>query len=349
MPDTDFKRVKAYASSAIALLDRMRIPPIPRFYELLYTYSAGIYPALNGRINALLTKDAAPDIRTLEQLYADYLGQVDVSERVSDVSAQMSARIDAVHSAIDTAMATANSYSGSLQAASGDLDSELSQDGVRQLAKHLLSETRRMQTMNRQLESQLENSKNDIAALQQNLAEVRRESRLDPLTRLFNRKTFDDGLKRAIESAQASGEPLALILLDIDHFKVFNDSYGHQTGDQVLRLVAKTLRMNIKGQDFAARYGGEEFAGVLPRTDVKGAISLAENIRAAIQSKEILKRSTNEKLGRITASFGIAIYRPSESQDSFVERADRCLYSAKNSGRNRVVAEGPGPSRTSAA
>ena len=100
-----------------------------------------------------------------------------------------------------------------------------------------------------------------------------------------------------------------------------------------------TLKSNIKGQDLAARYGGEEFVAVLPSTDVEGAVILAENIRCAIQSKELLKRSTNEKLGRITASFGVASFRANDTAASFIERADRCLYGAKHAGRNRVVSE----------
>jgi diguanylate cyclase len=129
------------------------------------------------------------------------------------------------------------------------------------------------------------------------------------------------------------------MLLDIDHFKRFNDTWGHQTGDQVLRLVAMTLKSNIKGKDMAARYGGEEFAAILPETDLEGAIIAADNIRKAIQAKELLKRSTNEKLGRITASLGVAMYRPGDTPGSLIERADRCLYAAKHAGRNRVLSE----------
>ena len=99
-----------------------------------------------------------------------------------------------------------------------------------------------------------------------------------------------------------------------------------------------TLKSNIKGKDMAARYGGEEFAAILPETDLEGAVILADNIRKAVQAKELLKRSTNEKLGRITASFGVAMYKPGESISALIERADRCLYAAKHAGRNRVSA-----------
>ena len=187
-----------------------------------------------------------------------------------------------------------------------------------------------------------------MASLQRNLDEFRRESMLDPLTKIYNRKAFDEGLLRTITEADESGKPLALLLLDIDHFKNFNDTYGHQTGDQVLRLVAMTLKSNIKGRDIVARYGGEEFAAILPTTDLDGATILAENIRKAIQAKELLKRSTNEKLGRITASVGIAVYRPGETPSALIERADRCLYAAKHAGRNCVIGEDDVPDEEAA-
>jgi diguanylate cyclase len=210
---------------------------------------------------------------------------------------------------------------------------------MKALATRLLKETRRMQDTNQQLEQKLEASRDDIAGLQRDLDEVRRESLLDPLTKIFNRKSFDEGLLRSIVEARSKAEPLSLIIVDIDNFKRFNDNYGHQTGDQVLRLVAMTLKSNIKGKDLAARYGGEEFVAILPTTDLDGAIIVAENIRRAIQAKELLKRSTNEKLGRITASFGVAAFREDDTASSLIERADRCLYAAKHAGRNRVYNE----------
>jgi diguanylate cyclase len=252
----------------------------------------------------------------------------------------MSNRIVAIHDAIDTAMTTAGAYSASLQIASGDLGSgELDATRLRTLANALLAETRRMQDANHQLEMNLAASRDDIEALQRDLDDVRREALLDPLTKVYNRKAFDDGLRRAVGRAEEHGDHMCLMLIDIDHFKRFNDTWGHQTGDQVLRLVAMTLKSNIKGKDMAARYGGEEFAAILPETDLEGAVIVADNVRKAVQAKELLKRSTNEKLGRITASFGVATYHPGDSPSSLIERADRCLYAAKHAGRNRVFAE----------
>ena len=338
MSDQEFRRALGYANAAFDLLKRSSIPPYPQFYELMYTYATGVNPSLNNRINSVFRNGITPTNDLAETLYNEFL-KSDVNDRMSSVSERMHARIEAVHEAIDSAMTTANAYSGSLQSASGDLDQDLSAQDIKQLATRLLSETRRMQDTNRELERKLAASRDDIAALQRDLDDVRRESMLDPLTKIANRKSFDEGLVEAMDEATETGTPLSLMLLDIDHFKNFNDTFGHQTGDQVLRLVAMTLKSNIKGKDLAARYGGEEFVAILPYTDLKGAVIVAENIRKAIQAKELLKRSTGEKLGRISASFGVASLWPNDNVTSFIERADRCLYAAKHAGRNRDVSE----------
>lgn len=338
MSEHEFKRALGYANAAFDLLKRSGIPPYPQFYELLYTYATGVNPSLNNRINAIFRSGTSPSMDLAEALYNEFL-KSDVNDRMSSVSERMQARIGAVHEAIDSAMTNANAYAGSLQSASGDLERNMSATTMKALADRLLVETRRMQDTNQKLEKKLEASRDDIASLQRDLDDVRRESMLDPLTKIANRKSFDEGLADAMIEAATSGDPLSLMLVDIDHFKNFNDTYGHQTGDQVLRLVAMTLKSNIKGKDLAARYGGEEFVAVLPSTDIEGAVIVAENIRKAIQAKELLKRSTNEKLGRVTASFGVAAFQMTDTAMSLIERADRCLYAAKHAGRNRVVSE----------
>src|SRR5207245_4474569 len=131
------------------------------------------------------------------------------------------------------------------------------------------------------------------------------------------------------------GEALSLMLTDIDQFKRFNDVFGHLTGDQVLRLVAHSVKQNVKGQDIAARYGGEEFAVLLPNTALRQALTVADHIRRAVMTKELMKRSTGEHLGRVTVSVGVAMLKPGDDTDSLIERADACLYAAKRNGRNR--------------
>ncbi len=128
-------------------------------------------------------------------------------------------------------------------------------------------------------------------------------------------------------------------MFDIDHFKSFNDNYGHLTGDQVLRLVGMSLKQIIKGEEIAARYGGEEFVVVLPATPLLKALGIADNIRRMVMGKELKKKSTGEMLGRVTISVGASLLRAEDDVDSLIERADACLYAAKRNGRNRIICE----------
>ncbi len=338
LSDHEYQRALGYANTALDFLKRGAVPPYPPFYELLYTYATGINPSLNARINAIVRSGVLPTSELMASLYNEFLNG-EVSDRISDVSERMHERIEAVHAAIDTAVVNANAFSSSLQVASEDLERDISAAAMKALASKLLAETRQMQESNRQLKAQLAASREDIESLQRDIDDVRRQSLIDPLTKIANRKSFDERLATSLEEAAMTGQPLCLILADIDHFKSFNDTYGHQTGDQVLRLVAMTIKSNIKGKDLAARYGGEEFAAILPNSDLSGATTAAENIRRAIHGKELLKRSTSEKLGRITASFGVACYASDDTAVALLARAAKCLYAAKHVGRNRVVNE----------
>ena len=202
-----------------------------------------------------------------------------------------------------------------------------------------MKSTREMQETNKALEDRLDLSKVEINNLQHSLEAIRAESMTDPLTGLGNRKYFDRAVADAVARATSEGRPLSLLMFDIDHFKSFNDSYGHLTGDQVLRLVSMSLKQTIKGQDITARYGGEEFAVVLPNTALRQALTVADHIRRAVMAKELKKKSTGEILGRVTISVGVSMLKPDDDTDSLIERADACLYAAKRNGRNRVICE----------
>lgn len=321
------------------LLKESNIPPTPQFYELLYTYATGINPELNKRINDVLRNGARPDQDMVGSLYREFLHNKDVEERLGHVSSEIASNIDSVFGAIDKANASANSYSGLLQSAKGDLADGIGDEALATLTNNLLVETRNMQATNAELEGSLDTAKAQISSLQEELEKVRLESMLDPLTKIRNREAFDQEMDARIKRAETSDEPMTLVMLDIDHFKKFNDNFGHQTGDQVLRLVASTLDTHTKETDVAARYGGEEFGVILQESDIQAAVNVADRLRLAIRARELLKRSTQETLGKISASFGIATYRDGDTVASMIERADACLYAAKRNGRNQVVEE----------
>jgi diguanylate cyclase len=191
------------------------------------------------------------------------------------------------------------------------------------------------------LNLKLTQSAQTIGKLKANLEDIRRDAMTDGLTGIANRKLLDASLREAGIKAVEDGQPLTLLMLDIDHFKKFNDTWGHQTGDEVLKLVAHTLKETVKGQDLVARYSGEEFVIVLPGTSLDDAIVVGDNIRRAFERRRIVRKGSSDQIGGITLSVGAASYEYGEPMANLVQRADAALYRAKRDGRNRVVADRP--------
>ena len=297
-------------------------------------------PPLNKIINETLARNGKLTEADLEQIYETYLSQIKTTDRIDKVGARVIGEIDDVMTLISDALGMSASYDDSLSGATQKLVGRAqNRDQVKAIVESLVKSTREMRDTNKALEDRLSLSKTEISNLQQSLEAIRAESLTDPLTGLGNRKYFDRSIEMAVQNALANGEPLSLLMFDIDHFKSFNDSYGHLTGDQVLRLVGMSLKQTIKGQDITARYGGEEFAVVLPNTALRQALTVADHIRRAVMAKELKKKSTGEILGRVTISVGVSMLKPGDDTDSLIERADACLYAAKRNGRNRVICE----------
>lgn len=195
------------------------------------------------------------------------------------------------------------------------------------------------------LAGNLDESRREIEKLRGEILRAREDALTDELTGLLNRRGFDVAFRDGLAAYdQNAGPAPSLLIADLDHFKKINDSYGHIFGDRVIRAVAKILRDNVKGKDVAARYGGEEFVVLLPDTPLQGAHSLAEKIRATVAHSQFCRIGDKGGCERVTVSIGVARYRVGESSVDFAKRADRALYAAKASGRNRVmVAEAMAP------
>ena len=205
------------------------------------------------------------------------------------------------------------------------------------LVEKLAAATQRVHQETTILEKRLSESTTEVDRLKEHLEQVRRDATTDGLTNLANRKAFDDELARACAEAKAAKTPLALALIDIDHFKGFNDTWGHQTGDQVLRYVASVIGRIGAPPRLAARYGGEEFAVIFPGDSLEVVAEVLEEVRVEVSSRMLKRRSTNEDLGTITLSAGFALLGGGETAHGVTERADAALYASKRAGRNRIT------------
>jgi diguanylate cyclase (GGDEF)-like protein len=164
---------------------------------------------------------------------------------------------------------------------------------------------------------------------------VEQQALVDGLTGLANRRLCTAALEKELARAHRFGEPLALVLTDIDDFKRINDRWGHPTGDEVLKVFAKALKESVREIDLAGRWGGEEFALLLPGTDLEGGRELSERVRRTLARKKFLAPD-GERI-RVTASFGVAAFPNAGSQDELVAASDGALYEAKRTGKNRVA------------
>ena len=335
----EHERTLAFAETALNQIKALKLSAHPRNFEVWYAYATGHNPGLKQAINDFVAREAPLTDEELERLYDKHLSPVRFTERIDAVGGKIMGEIEQVMSMIDVAIGSASNYGESLAGATQRIASDADRDQLRFIVETLVRSTQEVEVANQTLQKRLVDSRDEIRELQENLEVVRTESLTDPLTTLANRKYLEDAIVHLIGEAQAKGAPLSVILTDIDHFKTFNDTYGHLTGDQVLRLVAITLKQNLKGRDVAARYGGEEFAVLLPRTVLSDGVTVAEHIRRAVMSKELIRRSTGETLGHVTISMGVAAWRKGDTMASLLERADSCLYAAKHAGRNRVVGE----------
>ncbi|MCF6199312.1 MAG: diguanylate cyclase [Hyphomicrobiaceae bacterium] len=313
------------------------VPVWPQMYEVLYAYETGENGALIEAINKLKKVNDGLNADDLQKIHEDHFCNADMLNVSEDIGTRISDEILKIIAAMDTAGQRSDECDAALTKIKTKFPSVKTPEQLHGVVEILSGITKAIADNNKSLTSKLQQSSQQIDVLHKDLEQARNESNTDALTGLANRKKFDSGLRSALDALEEDKAPLTLLLVDIDFFKKFNDTYGHQTGDQILRLVAHTLRKGLKGRDLPTRYGGEEFAIILPGTTSDNALIVADQIRETIAAKELIKRSTGENLGHVTISIGIAQACEGDSPSRLIERSDKALYEAKDTGRNRCV------------
>ncbi len=230
-------------------------------------------------------------------------------------------------------------FHDSLTGADRKLSRSDSYDAIHEIVLTLINDNRTMQNKVDALSEKLERSRYQIMRLRSSLTKAEEIGNRDGLTALGNRRFFDNALAEEVAKARDFGGELCIALADIDHFKKINDKFGHVAGDMVLKLFAELLMMNIQAQDKVARFGGEEFAILFPDSRLADATATVNQIQKQLESKQWVVAASGERVGAITASFGVARLQASESAEDLVRRADAKLYEAKSSGRNRVLVD----------
>jgi diguanylate cyclase len=336
--DHDISRSSDLSKETLDRIKRDGLSLAPHIYELWYAFYANVNPELKKEITERLKTTAKLSEADCVMLYDKYLSDKRHQEMFQKAGDQIHSTLHDVSGLMSNVRAATSEYSGTLQGVTNKLTGAKTPEELQHIMKSVVADTTKMMEQNKKLEEQLDKSARAMDELKKDLDRVRREAMTDGLTGLSNRKSFDEQITRLTEEALKEGKTFTLLLADIDHFKSFNDNFGHQVGDQVLRLVARTLVDGVKGRDIAARYGGEEFAIILPDTNIDAGIFVGDMLRKALANKDVVNRSTGEQLSKITMSVGVAQYYAGESIESIIERADAALYTAKHNGRNQVAA-----------
>ena len=329
-----------HADEAWKILHRHGIAPTARNYELLLHFQQGAAPTLARQLSELLDR-GPPSEAELDELHRRHLMPEFDLDALGDGTHAIEREANALVERMTGGCDGLTEYGQVLDLWGKRLGHTSTVQALVQAVAALASETAKASQRNRELERELTASTRRIAKLRTSLADVRRQASVDDLTGVANRRAFESRLRRLIvRSREASSASFSVVLLDVDHFKRFNDTYGHQTGDAVLRLIARLLADHVQAADMVARYGGEEFALLLSDADSGTAARLAQRIRDALRSRRLIKRETAEEIGHVTVSAGVAQHAPGEGMAGLVARADRALYEAKRSGRDQVAVDG---------
>lgn len=321
-------------------IGRHTLPVSPQNYEVWLTYMTHSSPDLKLVVDKMLASGKALTPEDMEQIYERFFSTTHLSTQVMETGSRIAHEIADALDALKKAGATTERYGATLNVAADSLqNSTIDGDALKRLINVLASATTEMSKQNANLSHKLVQSSQEMEKLRTSLRQARAEALTDALTGIANRKLFDETLRLRKDEADLEKTELSLLLGDIDHFKSFNDTWGHQTGDQVIRFVASAMAKFALPDHLVARYGGEEFAVIMPRTSLKEAGRIADQIRSAIEAKRLVRRSTNETIGAVTVSFGAAVYAPGETVGQIITRADECLYMSKRNGRNRVTLE----------
>ncbi len=328
-----------YSQLALSIMDDREIVAHPNNFTVWYNYFSGAYPDLKRTLDILLDNDQELNEARGAEVFRKFCANPFDVVPLHLMAEKMEVELRTVMAVLEQAGKGAADYGKTLETASGEIAELPHAEKLTEVVARLVRETLAMATQSREAERRLNESAVQVRQLTEELESARRDAMIDPLTGLANRKLLDNLVRQAAMASVEHGEPLSLLFADVDHFKKVNDEYGHQVGDQVLKLLASILQRNIRGLDTAGRYGGEEFAVLLPQTPLDGAVKVARTICNQVAGKSIVHRKSGKTLGQVTVSIGAAQYVPGEPVRQFVERADAALYAAKTSGRNRVVSE----------
>lgn len=335
------EKAQIVAQQALSLIDKAGLSRRPDNYELFYTYVSGQMPEVTRSLDKIYAKNIQPNQEDCDEIYKLHISGGAHESAMLKASEKVADTIEDVKKIVASMQESTSEYGENLSGVNDELAKAKTMEDVGAIVKTMMAQTATIVARNKELETQIERSSSAIRGMQGEIEAVRKEALTDGLTGLANRKHFDRKIDEAHIDFSSTGKIFSLLVMDIDHFKSFNDTYGHQVGDRVLKLLARVLQENANENLLLARFGGEEFVVIANGYPLDQAAALAESIRTGIAEKDVVNKTTGERLGKVTISVGVAEIAAGDSAASLIERADKALYAAKKAGRNQVISDPP--------
>jgi diguanylate cyclase len=336
MNDTEsLEEAARYVRLVLPLMTKHAIPITPKNYTTWYHYVSGKNKEHQETIDSIIEKKEPFSKKTNEMLYQRFFVE-QYENKLNTVRKNLQDTLLSILRELAEVSGQTELFESSTLKCVDKLSEDMSIQEIKNVLDDAIAATKEIRKAGESSQQRLKETTENMQVLQKEFEQAKSELLVDFLTGILNRKGFYETLEKSV--SETTGH-LCLLIVDIDYFKKFNDTHGHIVGDKILRFIAKNMQKSVRGNDFTARIGGEEFAVILPKTPLLGAMTVAETLRASISQLKLEKKAKSESLGTITVSIGVAQYRSGESLEDLVNRADKALYFAKNTGRNRVATE----------
>jgi diguanylate cyclase len=334
----DRNRAGEYLRLALGYLVKYNQPASPVNYTVWYEYVSGKNPKLKKTIDSAIASATPLTSKNMEILYQKFVADGDRIV-ISKLLTKINLMLREITGHVLETEGDLSDHGNALRTLSEEILEVQDFEGAKRIVDLMVLETKALITSGSTLQKRMKISSADLQQLYRELEKSQQEAHTDALTGLINRRGLEKRFELERIRAKQNNLPFSVIMIDIDHFKRINDTYGHLVGDSLLRGISTILKNQLRRKDIAARYGGEEFLILLPESDLAGAAAVAGKIQKGLSTKEWKLKESGESMGTITVSMGISIYAMNESGDTMIKRADDALFMAKRAGRNRVVTQ----------
>jgi len=319
---------------SIPMMVKNNISTHPINYAIWYEYVADSNTKLNQAIDTLIADKTPFDDTTSLNLYKSHIcnASVDSFEKInSSLNNILSDTVSSLESSSDKVISAGINFA----ACSTQLEQSENSNEIKTVLSSIITETKQLTDISQTLKVQLDDAHHEMDQLRHELSKVKEMASTDALTGLLNRRAFDTEIINLINNHKNMSH--CLLMLDLDHFKKVNDTFGHIVGDKVIRYTAKLLKKHSSDHHHPARYGGEEMTVIMPKTKLAEALQIAETIRKSLSTSQLKPKGSDNSIGTITVSIGVTTLKADDDISSFISRADNALYEAKETGRNRVI------------